>query len=79
MSNYVTRILSLIVKPKKEPVFSEQATIIQIDDEGAGAFVVIKQHGREDIGKIFIDVEEWPAIRCAINQMIGICKEMGDV
>lgn len=68
--NYETQPYSLIVKPKNEPIYSEMATIIRIDDEAAGPFVVVEQHGREEVGKIAIDWEEWPHIREAIDRLM---------
>lgn len=70
-----TIISSLIVKPKNEPIFSEMATKVSIDDEAAGLFVVIEQHGCNDIGKIAVNPEEWPAIRAAVDRMIAFCEQ----
>lgn len=41
--NYEIRIKSLIVAPVCEPIFSEKATEISIDDESGGEFIVIRQ------------------------------------
>lgn len=67
---------SLVVKPIGEPIYSERATFVSIDDEAAGPFVSIEQHTDELSGKIKIDVEEWSHIRKAIDQMVEICKKM---
>jgi hypothetical protein len=53
--------------PKDEPIFSERATHISIEDEAAGEFVAIEQ---TQIGKIHIDITEWPEIKKAIDEMI---------
>ena len=76
MADYTCHQLALIVRPKGEPIHSERATEIKVDDEGAGAYVVVDQHGRADVGRICIDVEEWPALRDAINQQIELCAEL---
>lgn len=69
-----TRALSVIVVPVGEKIFSEMATTIAIDDEGAGEFVVVTQHARET-GKISICRNEWPTLRQAIDDMIDECEE----
>jgi len=66
-----TIVGSLIVKPHKEPIFSEQATIIALEDEAAGLYVTVTQtHGHP---KIAITAEEWPAIKEAIERMLEVC------
>ena len=72
---YTTRIISLIVDPVTEPIFSEQATTVQIADEASGEFVEVIQSGREGLGKIQINPEEWPVLRDAINQLMAECRE----
>ena len=69
---------SLIVKPETEPVFSELATTVRIDDEGAGPFVRVVQEGRDDARHgITIDATEWPAIRDAIERMLEVVAGQG--
>lgn len=49
---------------------SEFATEIEVDDEGAGEFLVIRQpyaHAKLSAGGIAIDPTEWPPIRDAID------------
>lgn len=67
------RTARVIVAPQGEPIFSELATIISIDDEPGGEFITVEQHGR-DLGKIAIEVAEWPTIREVINDMIAQCR-----
>ena len=43
---YETRVTSWTVAPKGEPTFSEMATVVSIDDEAAGEYVVVSQQGR---------------------------------
>jgi hypothetical protein len=71
---YETRILSLIVLPEGEAIFSEQATTITIEDDAGGEFVVIEQQGLADAGKVRIDPTEWTALKAAIDRMIGECR-----
>lgn len=69
MSDYSTRITKLTIVPKGEPIFSERATDVYIEDEAAGEFIIIEQH-MEGYGKVAIDPYEWPTIKAAINQLL---------
>lgn len=73
--DYETRITKLTVLPKGQPLFSEQATSIEIEDEAAGEFVVVSQDHDGDEKKIQITPEEWPYVRDAIEKLIANCKE----
>lgn len=58
------------VLPKGAQLFDECATKISMDDEGSGAFVLLEQCGdHQRMGQIRITVEEWPAIRDAVEAM----------
>lgn len=65
-----TRVTRLHVLPEGEPLFSEQAYTVEIDDEAGGEFVVIK----DSEGKIRLSAEEWPALRRAIGRMVKECR-----
>jgi hypothetical protein len=67
---YETRTTQTTIAPEGQPIFSEQATKIEIDDEAGGEFVTVSQ---DDV-KISISPEEWPVIRAAINKMIKRCR-----
>ena len=61
---------SYAVLPKGDPLFSEMATNVRMDDEGAGAFVVLEQtHDHSKKGQVRLDMQEWPAIRDAVEAM----------
>ena len=68
--NYQTRVTKMTILPEGEPIFSEWATHIEIDDEGGGELVVVSQEN----GKIRIDPDEWRPLCEAINKMISECK-----
>jgi hypothetical protein len=74
-TQYEARPTSWAVGPKNEPIFSEMTTVVKIDDEGAGEFVVIEQQGRPDIGKIVVDVAEWPTLKATIDAAIKSCMD----
>jgi hypothetical protein len=72
MTDYITRTTKITILPKGEPIFSERATHISIEDEAAGEFVAIEQ---TQIGKIHIDITEWPEIKKAIDAMVKNIKD----
>ncbi len=69
---YTTRTLALVVAPEGQPVYAETATRVEIVSEGAGEFVEITQQDRKP-GVVAIGPEEWPALRKAIDKLIGEC------
>jgi archaeosine-15-forming tRNA-guanine transglycosylase len=76
MNEYKKRVLSVVVLPEGEPVFSQYATTVAIDDEAGGEFVVVSQDGAmREAGSIAIDAQEWPALRDAIDLMIAECRK----
>jgi hypothetical protein len=74
MTEYEMTTLSVIVKPKGEPIYSERATIIEMTDEAAGPFITLRQINDEtERGEIKVDLEEWPTIQEAIGLMLIEC------
>lgn len=73
---YETRITRLTLAPKGEPIFSELATHIEIDDEAAGEFLKISQVGGAAESKaLLVNPEEWPQLKAAIEQMLKEIKQ----
>ena len=73
---YITRPIKWIVLPEGEPIFSERATTIEIDDEAGGEFIRVRQcPDGEPEAVININPEEWPLIRSAINRAVRLCQE----
>ena len=70
----ITRVTKLTITPDGEPLFSERATDVLIDDIAAGEFVVVEQRA-DGMGKIAIDPDEWPTLRAAINRMVKGCQK----
>ena len=68
--NYEIQTHALIVKPKNAPLYSEQATVVRLEDEGAGYYVMVEQQRKH----IAITPEEWPHIREAIDRMMLLCQ-----
>lgn len=72
---YTTRATKLTVMPEGEPIFSDMATSVTIEDDSTGEFVSVRQTACQlKNGEIQINPEEWPALRAAIDDMIGECK-----
>ena len=68
---YETRITRLTVNRLKEPIFSDLATHIEIEDEAAGEFILIRQQAdNAKAGVVNITAEEWPHIKAAIEQLL---------
>jgi len=70
----ITRVTKLTTTPDGEPLFSERATDVLIEDMAAGEFVVVEQRA-DGMGKIAIDPDEWPTLRAAINRMVKGCQK----
>ena len=72
MNNFITRTTRLTVLEKGEPLFSEKATHIELDDEAAGEFVLIRQmHDSIEPGTISVDPTEWELIKAAVDQLLS--------
>lgn len=74
MLTYETRIITMIVLPKGDSLYSERATKIYITDESAGEFITVSQLSDVN-GEVRITPEEWPDIRAAIDKLAGDCRE----
>ena len=76
MSKLEKVVLTYIIKPVGDPIYSELATEITIDDESAGPFIKIHQSA-ENIanGTVLITKAEWPLIKEAVEELLEIwCK-----
>jgi hypothetical protein len=73
---FQAEVMSFIIKPPDEPVFSEMATIVTRIDEGAGEFVCIDQSGGGNgLGKINIAREEWDKIKWAVEELLHTAEK----
>jgi hypothetical protein len=66
------------VAPKNQPIYSELATTIEIDDEAAGEYVRICQPYRNEEGTVWFCVEEWDIIKAEIDKMMSNCRDYKD-
>ena len=79
MNEYEIVTLSLIVKPKGQPIFCEQATIVEMTDEANGPFVVIRQiDDSTQKGEVRMDPEEWPFVKDAVETMLAECNNQAN-
>lgn len=75
MREYRHHPLGVVVSPVGEPITSEQATHVSLNDEGAGAYVVVTQpYVRSGNEGIAFDATEWPDIRRAIEAMLAVSQ-----
>jgi hypothetical protein len=72
---YEIRVTKLSVIPPGEPIFSDQATHVEIQDEAGGEYLSVQQNHEESRIQIFIDRKQWPQLRDAIDFMIGECRD----
>ena len=66
---------SFMTKPPDEPIYSEMATEITLEDEAAGLFVSIIQCHGDGEQKVSICKEEWPLIRQAVDDLMLVVDE----
>ena len=72
-----TRIIKIVLIPKGKHLYSDQVTSIKIDDEGEGEFVKVNHDDGDGCSQrgIFIEPEQWPTLRDAIEFMVGQCRK----
>lgn len=76
MKPMIKRCTQLTVLPEGEPIFSEMATQITIEDESTGEYLKVKQMwDSPENGTIAISPEDWPVLRDAIDDMISECRK----
>jgi hypothetical protein len=78
---YTSRITQITVLPIGEPIFSERATVISINDEAGGGFITVKQqvdYSSEKNQTVAFDLEEWEEVKGVIDQMFKDIKDYQD-
>ena len=69
-----TRLTRIHVAPAGEPIHSDKGFTVEIDSDcSGGEFVVVTDHADEH--SVGINPEEWPALKAAIDKMVGECRE----
>ena len=78
---YTSRNTQITVLPVGDPIFSEKATVISIDDESGGEFITVKQqmdYGSEKDQTLAFEPEEWEEVKGVIDQMFKDIKDYQD-
>lgn len=77
VSELEKRVVKVMIAPKGEHLYSELVTFVEIVDESAGEFVKVSQPITYKSAEfaIFINKDEWPSIRDAIDNMIKECRQ----
>ena len=78
---YTSRITQMTILPVGEPIFSDKAILISIEDEAGGEYIQIKQ--QMDIPSdadqtVAFDPEEWEEVKGVIDQMFKDIKDYKD-
>ncbi len=75
----IQRITRITVLPEGDPIFCDQATHFEIEDEAAGEFVKITQPDNDDDpvykGSVTIDATQWPIFRNVIESLLADCQD----
>ena len=74
----VTPVCVAVHREREHPVFGEGTTHVQIEDEGGGAFVVLRQFGdHEKEGEMRFDVDELRVVAREAARMVRVCEAAG--
>ena len=72
MGEYKTRMTQITVT--KSDIFAEDATILEINDEGGGEYVTMRQPDAAS-NPLAFDHKNWPAVREAMDQLFKCIEE----
>ena len=72
---YLTETLSVIIVPEGQPVFSELATIVSVDDEAGGTFIKIRQNA-DGCGELRFDRGEWEIVEATVRRMLIVADKL---
>ena len=78
---YTSRITQITVLPVGEPIFSERATVISLDDESGGEYITVKQqmdYSSQKDQTVAFEPEEWEEVKGVIDQMFKDIKDYQD-
>lgn len=72
--NYKTRVTRLTISPIGHPIFSDQTTNLEIEDDAGGEYVKISQQSdyKDSHSQAFyLTPDEWPAVRDAVEILLN--------
>jgi hypothetical protein len=73
--------MKVTVLPAGEPIFSEKATVITIEDMAGGEYIQVKQQmdiSSDTSQTVAFDPEEWDEVKGVIDQMFKDIKDYQD-
>lgn len=74
----VTPVCVAVHREGESPVFGEGTTHVQLEDEGGGAFVILRQFGEhEKEGELRFDVDELQVVAREAARMVRVCEAGG--
>jgi len=76
IQNPILRATRYTVMRSDEPIFSEHATHVEIEDDGGGEYIKIIQSFEKEDNMVKIDPDEWKAIKSAIEKLIVEIKTL---
>jgi len=77
MKPFIKITTAITVLPEGEPIFSEMATTVKIEDEAAGPFISIQQSSDNLYkGKVNFDEKEWPIVKEAVEELLKVCERL---
>jgi len=68
---YESKTIEIVVKPKKEEIFSINATVIRVANEGGGEFVTLTQETNDVERTIAVEKDDWPLIAAVVSEMMA--------
>ena len=73
---YETIVTRLTIRPVGGPIFANEAIHVEMEDEAAGEFVVIRQCRDDSEQSVRVDPDEWPTVRSAVNRIARTCGKL---
>jgi hypothetical protein len=76
-AEYDVRVVKIVVAPNGEPIYSETATVVEIEDDATGEYVKVSQPvSHTGLAKsVAFNPDEWPTMRGAIEYMLANCRD----
>lgn len=74
--DYIIRATQWVVCPEnKRAIYGERAYTVEIDDEGAGEFVTLRDVGAPHPDRFTLEPAAWPAVKQAIEGALYEIRE----
>ena len=73
---YISRIKSIIITPVGEPIFTERATEVSIEDEAGGEFIKITQYHEDNSEHPYVSFNDATEFNEVVRAVKRIQKEI---